>query len=632
MHKLYLLLLVFSSVNGLDNKLKESFVKEVIDEWQLYSPTILVQDEIPEMCMELQWSLCLGNDLGLQEMAQHLTTMHLNRKQDAVIFAPGQGNKKLIIQLAKQVPSIFSSNCPVFMPIGYESDISLRLDSNIIFYMEETLGTYTLFDKFAVKGGETIVLALGYWNVDEGIVITASRNRWDRRTDLKGAIFNNCLLEYGWWAQFTRDINGNITGSKGYFQDKLLYITDRLNLTVKTVARKYEDPKLLENGTWLGIMGLMQKKEVDVFSMGMGIHILYSSIIDFPFATNRKPITLIAARPKGAAHEMWVYVRVFGIFQWTIFAMLLTLLACAISLVIVVSTDDKGRSFGTKKGGDDDNELDTAHSSIALVYLYAIQMGSHTSSGQLSIRLLTITVSWLTFLMFVYYETDITSEMISGPPDIPIKNFADVIEHEYKVTTFSDYYKAMLQTAKPGSAKNTVYNHHFKYKDPNENDIGLTEAINEVINGPKMLLYCGPFYILPHLPDRTLMDQLSVLKMDDVTYGTTTLPLHKDSEFLQVFNHYIIKGMETGFLERLHRRYYSDLFTSENFEMIEPQPLGLNNVMFCFSFVALGICFSFIIVIMEIIMLKWKRERPWATKNKSKRGSTGRNRNRKGEW
>ena len=99
--------------------------------------------------------------------------------------------------------------------------------------------------------------------------------------------------------------------------------------------------------------------------------------------------------------------------------MLLFLLACALSILIVIREDDTGRSFGTKKGhGNDDNELTTPYSTFALVYLYTIQMGSHTSSKQLSTRLLTITVSLLTFFMFACYTTDITAEMTSGLPEI----------------------------------------------------------------------------------------------------------------------------------------------------------------------------------------------------------------------
>ena len=42
----------------------------------------------------------------------------------------------------------------------------------------------------------------------------------------------------------------------------------------------------------------------------------------------------------------------------------------------------------------------------------------------------------------------------------------------------------------------------------------------------------------------------------------------------------------------------------ENFEMMEPQPLGLNNVMFCFISLGIGICVSIINVMIELIIRK----------------------------
>ena len=186
-----------------------------------------------------------------------------------------------------------------------------------------------------------------------------------------------------------------------------------LHLTVETVGREKEIPTLLENGSWIGVMGLIQRKEVDVLSMGIGINLHYSAIVEFPFPTYRQPITLIAAMPKGAAPNMWVYVRVFGIYQWMIFLMLLNCLGIALSLLNVFSKDEMGRAFGTKRGDSKVYQLKSPYSSFALVYLYAIQMGDHTSSRQTASRLLTITTSMLTFLMFVYYTTEITSEMTS---------------------------------------------------------------------------------------------------------------------------------------------------------------------------------------------------------------------------
>ena len=65
------------------------------------------------------------------------------------------------------------------MPSLYQNDIKLRLDSNIIFFHENGNGYYELYDIFAVKGGPPIKLEIGTWNLENGIALTMSTNRWD---------------------------------------------------------------------------------------------------------------------------------------------------------------------------------------------------------------------------------------------------------------------------------------------------------------------------------------------------------------------------------------------------------------------------------------------------------------------
>ena len=73
-----------------------------------------------------------------------------------------------------------------------------------------------------------------------------------------------------------------------------------------------------------------------------------------------------------------------------------------------------------------------------------------------------MTMSILTLLVFAMYTTDITAEMTSGPPKIPIKNFEDVIYHNYKVITYSTFVERLMATSKNGSAKREVYDYHFE--------------------------------------------------------------------------------------------------------------------------------------------------------------------------
>ena len=238
-------------------------------------------------------------------------------------------------------------------------------------------------------------------------------------------------------------------------------IADQLNLTLLTLVRKEEN--LLEP---------LIRKEVDVLGMRYAISFENVDNIDFPIPTYREPIALIAGKRTGRAIDMWVYLSVFGIKPWAIFFTLLLLLALGLTIVKALC---KEGMWGTED------------SSLFLVYLYVIQLGSHTRAKMLATRLLTMVAAMLTFLIFVYYTTNITAEMTSGPPKIPVKTFEDVLYHGFKViTTSSTYSYCVLEAAKPGTAAQKVYQMHIKEGDGMKDSI--SEALEEVITDPRVAM------------------------------------------------------------------------------------------------------------------------------------------------
>ena len=428
--------------------LLEVFIEGIIETWQIKSPTIIAEDNLPKICMTHQWVLCFINDkVDHEELASYLISIHQQHKQDGLIFVGGQANNEILKQISKSASTLLTSNYPIFMPTSYKNNIQLRLDSNIFFFSDRENGTYELHDIFAVKGGANIITDVGKWNIDDGMMLIKSMNRWDRRTDLRGATFINSLVINDYWAIITKDMHGNINGSKGWFQDKLYYITDNLNLTIEIKLSDKRDFKLLKNGSGTGLFGLLQQKEVDVISSGLGINLPRSNFFDFPIPTYRTSVTLIAALPRGVSLNMWVYVKVFGIYQWMIFSVLLVIIAICLSFMSALNEDQSGREFGTKRGFYKTYQLNSVISALSMVYLYTLQMGSHTNSKKISIRLMTITMSILTLLFFAFFTTDITAKMTSGPSDLPINTFEDVIEHNYKVVTTSPYFTAVSREA-----------------------------------------------------------------------------------------------------------------------------------------------------------------------------------------
>ena len=230
------LLLTMAGVNGETHY--NGFLEDVIQEWGLLSPMIVVNEDFPDLCITSQLALCIS----CTEPPRHIALVLKESKQDSMIFGPGLEN--LCQDLDQLEPSVFRSNKLVFAPMECSDLIRLRLDSNIVFYQQEKTGKYSLFDKFAVKDGPAITIKLGQWNTVHGMRFQNHRNknRWDRRTDLRGAELVNSLASIGPWSVLLRDAHGNVVGSKGVLQNSLFYIADKLNLTIKTVEMKYDGP------------------------------------------------------------------------------------------------------------------------------------------------------------------------------------------------------------------------------------------------------------------------------------------------------------------------------------------------------------------------------------------------------
>ena len=68
---------------------------------------------------------------------------------------------------------------------------------------------------------------------------------------------------------------------------------------------------------------------------------------------------------------------------------------------------------------------------VKTVFMFTLQLGSHPPGDRMSKRLLFMTASLLTFLIFVYYTSDVTAQMtFTRPATNPINSFNDVLENE----------------------------------------------------------------------------------------------------------------------------------------------------------------------------------------------------------
>ena len=542
--------------------------------------------------------------------------LYKQRKQDSVIFVGTDTNHLWLEHLSMLEPSIFRSDCPVFMPIELSNIVELKLDANILFYAKEG-DQYNLIDKFSVDSGSPIIIHFGSWVERNGLQLERRINRWERRTDLMGATFVNTLWQdkkNKKMADFIYNENGTIIGSKGWFQEILFYVIGTLNLTVETRETK-----------GFPCLGLLSQELTDICSGGMRIDSHTNILRSMPIAIDHQaPQTLLAGALNGTAPSAWVYITVFGFTQWLTFFSLLLVISLALSfsnLLIRKQPDSKG--FLIYEG-------------LLMTSLFSIQQGSHPGVEHVpSKRVLALTTSIVTMLVFIYYSNDITSKMTAGTPPTYVKTFQDVLDHDYKVIVVGDdHHLELLMNSANGSAKKNVYKKYFeedvinivKYlkevistrqktheqfieeggkefpkwwplPSQNANDKwwaeNLDQAAEQIINNPKTLFYCASSCLVQEITDGKVV----ALKMNDTHYSNLGFALRPDSEYLSLFNHYMLKAFETGILQRLDRKW--NAHPPIKIGLPEPVPLEMKNEMFPFSFLGVAILLSVVIAALE---------------------------------
>ena len=563
---LSLFISLFSRVSG--NSLYP-FIVHVINNFKLSEPTVIIGDDVPELCMTMEWVLCLKNDAA--EVAQHLEILHLTRRQDAVIFTEAEGMAQLVKELS---PSLFRSPCPVIMSSDLTHLIELRLDSNTLFYEKVNEYEYTLLDKFSVKDGPPIIQKLGSWNKDAGLELHASRYRWNRRTDLNGAVIVNTLTFYNNYANSLYDSQGKVIGSEGLTPARLYEVAERLNLTIETVL-VFDDQfgTRLENGTWTGCVGMLVRNHADACTAGLAWTAIRNTAIDFSdlMTIPNGRYTLIGQVSRERVLDMWVYFRVFGLAQWGVFIGFL-LTALLGFLLASFLTDHTESSF-----------MERATSGISMVLLYTIQLGNQPEGDSAARRILQLTLSILAFMIFAVYTTDITSQMtsISNLGNL-VATFDDVLQNKdiRVIVVTGTSWASHIRRSAPGTAKYEVYTNMIENNDrawfPT-----IEAAKDGVLSNPNIYLY-------GHSTAAKTRPGLMALRMFDSTPVSGGIGLKKNSEFREIVNYQMLKLVEGGILKHIDKKW-PDTSGNEEFGMAEPRALGFNNLLFPFTLLAAGI-------------------------------------------
>lgn len=159
-------------------------------------------------------------------------------------------------------------------------DWNLRLDSLVYLWTENDNGIQ-INEIYKIKGSMKIFQEVGKWTPEFGF-IQHKGFIWERRSNLQGIELLDSVAFDPRYYNFDIDNDGNYVNTTGFGFDVIEILTKMLNLT-RTVTSSEDGlwgaPD--DNNDYNGIVGQVQRKEVDLCSVGLVISMARSSVVDF---------------------------------------------------------------------------------------------------------------------------------------------------------------------------------------------------------------------------------------------------------------------------------------------------------------------------------------------------------------
>ena len=385
----------------------------------------------------------------------------------------------------------------------------------------------TKFHYLLLRQGPLIEQPIGEWNKDKGLRIYET-DMWRRRNNLHGSVIRWTAIKYPVLSpEFVHDEEGNLAG-KGFLMDMMYMYARELNFTVvlsESVDKKFGGKT--KNGSFNGMVGMLVRNETDIVAAHMVITEQRSEVIEYCKPWKFSIYSLIAPVDRAPQITYLVYMKV-----WRDTYLVWGLIMGSVLLFAII--------FYTISQLGPENFHDSSHSdvfgllqSVAFSMYFYMQLTYRSSVESTAGRLAFISSSMCAYVLFSYWTADLTAGMTTGPRSVPIRNFQDIIDNDYKVITRpSTANSELLRTSGEGTPMQQVWN---EMKDDDSRfHIKISDALDILDKEPKTLFWA---------PDTNIIGnhRYEWLKIEDAVYIQAGFGVQQNSEFTQLFDYWMGK-------------------------------------------------------------------------------------------
>ncbi len=415
-------------------------------------------------------------------------------------------------------------------------------------------------------------------------------SQWERRRDLQGINLTAAALHLTAISQLEK--GGTFSG---FAPECLGQLQQRSNFSLSWTMPEdgsYGAP-LSDNGSWSGLVGMLQQKEADV-ALGLAITLERSRVVDFAVALNGAKGTLIIVNPdyvgRSADIDSTSFIAVFTPMAWIGLLALLFALAAIHQMFHLLQNTMPGDNWDLVVG-----------IGSSWTYAYeALMRFSPTmdfSRYPLSKRVFFLVSVTYPIIVMAHFDAVLTSFLTVVSPPKVMESAFDVPGFGYRVVTLANSRASTaMKTAPPDSGWHVVYHSTMKGRE-DAFQLDLATLAQSAFDKPREVAIFGHQYFYVNEPRLT-----PLVNLRDAFVDHFGLALQSDSEFLDLFSYNVVKLHSSGLVEFMvnkwmGRREPSDSCGCKRQE--EAWVLGFANLFFPTAILLLGFILALVFICAE---------------------------------
>ncbi len=353
------------------------------------------------------------------------------------------------------------------------------------------------------------------------------------------------------------------------------------------------------NGSWNGLVGMLQRGEVDFSAGTLAVTLERSEVVTFLPAYRDVVLTIIMVDPSYNGGEgginIGAFVDVFSPLAWIV---VLVFVVLSLSLLIVWSISSSQFTM-----------TDTLHLVLLCLCEITSMYDQTRAPTAFSKNIFYFSISVFVMVAMAYYEGMLTSFMTARQKPPKIRSFKDILDFGYKMMVETGTAHAMeLEYSPVGSGKREVFDTLIK-DNPGAYYQTEDEVAELMLENPKIVTYNHEYALVMQKRFIPLMD------LDDRAKVPVALAFPLDSELYGLFQYQMVKQYQSGVLSFLLRKWMTteirapqDTCGIKVEDLVSAGPLGFKSLLFLEVVLAVGILLSVLIFLVEATLNRYLRK------------------------